>query len=131
MQGGLCCLLNDSMLESLNACQEYLAPCNYGGFDAFWNITADSIVLGEQLGTGHFGKVFAGHFQHNTDCQVAIKFLKSNGANFQTADNEFRKETTFMKKLNHQFIVQLLGVCLDSEHGHGIVTELMENSLVF
>ena len=83
-------MLNDTMLESLNNCQEYLAPCNYGGFDAFWNIAADSIVLGEQLGTGHFGKVFAGHFQQNADFRVAIKFLKSNNVDFQTADHEFR-----------------------------------------
>ena len=34
-----------------------------------------------------------------------------------------------MKKLNNQYIVQLLGVYIDAQHGHGIVTELMENSL--
>ena len=94
-RGGLCCMLRETMLDS---CQDYLAPANYGGLDCFWNIAPESIILCEQVGSGHFGTVYVARFRDNQHFKMAIKFVKSSQDPL-VSEPEFRKETNFMKKL--------------------------------
>ena len=109
-QGGLCCRLAKSSAESvIQRIDEYLPPQSYEGL-GFWDIKYDDLILGEFLGKGSFGEVFVCHLGASSGAvKMAVKFLKSKDNNSADLQEEFMKETDFMKKLSHPFVVQLYG----------------------
>ena len=74
----------------------------------FWDIKYDDLVLGEFLGKGAFGEVFVCHLGASSGAvKMAVKFFKGN--NSTDSQEEFVKETDFMKKLSHPFVLQFYG----------------------
>ena len=68
----------------------------------------DDLVLGEFLGKGAFGEVFVCHLGASSGAaKMAVKFLKGNSST--DSQEEFVKETDFMKKLSHPFVLQFYG----------------------
>ena len=70
-----------------------------------WEIKRDDIQLLGSLGAGNFGEVRQGRLQQKID--VAVKTSKAD----KMTSTAFLKEADKMKKLRHQNIVRLYGVC--------------------
>jgi serine/threonine protein kinase len=66
-------------------------------------------------GNGAFGKVYEGLIQisNNESQEVAVKTTKENAD--QDAKDDFLKEAKAMSRLKHSHIVNMIGVCLDSD----------------
>uniref|UniRef100_W4VRT2 non-specific protein-tyrosine kinase n=1 Tax=Corethrella appendiculata TaxID=1370023 RepID=W4VRT2_9DIPT len=85
-------------------------------------IPADAICVNKQLGTGEFGIVQQGVWTNGTErIQVAIKCLCRE--RMQSNPMEFLKEAAIMHSIEHENIVRLYGVVLDTE-SLMLVTEL-------
>ncbi|XP_055531296.1 activated Cdc42 kinase-like isoform X2 [Wyeomyia smithii] len=85
-------------------------------------IPADAITVNKQLGTGEFGIVQQGVWTNGTErIQVAIKCLCRE--RMQSNPMEFLKEAAIMHSIEHENIVRLYGVVLDTE-SLMLVTEL-------
>ncbi|XP_037947807.1 activated Cdc42 kinase-like isoform X2 [Teleopsis dalmanni] len=85
-------------------------------------IPADSISVNKQLGTGEFGIVQQGVWTNGTErIQVAIKCLCRQ--RMQSNPMEFLKEAAIMHSIEHENIVRLYGVVLDTD-SLMLVTEL-------
>lgn len=80
-----------------------------------WLLDIDKLTLGENIGEGEFGAVYAGDYMGQ---RVAVKTIKCD-----VTAQAFLQETTVMTKLQHKNLVRLLGVILHK--GLHIVTELM------
>lgn len=100
-----------------------------------WEIPREDVVVNRKLGEGAFGTVYGGEanlgdkgwvrliaqgenyivIHHNSSLQVAVavKTLKS-GSNTEVK-LDFLSEAEVMKRLDHQNIVKLLGVCTKNE----------------
>lgn len=74
-----------------------------------WEILPRDILSGAALGSGQFGDVFEGTHK---GVKVAIKTLKNVTPQ---ATEEFLAEADVMTKLQHQNLVQLIGVCTANE----------------
>ena len=81
-----------------------------------WEIERSSIRLTKQLQTGEFGEMWEGIWNGTTPVAVKIPETRSMGM----------QELQIMKKLQHEHIIQLYGVCTVGEPVY-IVTELMKN----
>lgn len=80
-----------------------------------WEISKDRVVINRRLGEGAFGTVYGGEYQNGEQdwTAVAVKTLKK-GSN--TEDRlDFLSEAEAMKRFDHSNIIQLLGVCLQTE----------------
>ncbi|XP_037512501.1 activated Cdc42 kinase-like [Rhipicephalus sanguineus] len=77
-------------------------------------IPADSIVINKELGIGEFGVVQQGVWtnEEGDRIQVAIKCLSKD--QMQNNPMEFLKEAVIMHTIDHEHIVRLYGVVLDS-----------------
>lgn len=85
-------------------------------------IPADAITVNKQLGTGEFGIVQQGVWTNGTErIQVAIKCLCRE--RMISNPMEFLKEAAIMHSIEHENIVRLYGVVLDTE-SLMLVTEL-------
>ncbi|XP_031622638.1 activated Cdc42 kinase-like [Contarinia nasturtii] len=85
-------------------------------------IPADSICVNKQLGVGEFGIVQQGVWTNgNERIQVAIKCLCRE--RMQSNPMEFLKEAAIMHSIEHENIVRLYGVVLDTD-SLMLVTEL-------
>nr|XP_695792.1 megakaryocyte-associated tyrosine-protein kinase [Danio rerio] len=80
-----------------------------------WLLDLSKLTLGEIIGEGEFGAVFAGEY---TGQRVAVKIIKCD-----VTAQAFLEETSVMTNLHHKNLVPLLGVIL--HNGLHIVTELM------
>lgn len=76
------------------------------------------LQLGERLGAGQFGEVFAATWAESIP--VAVKVLKDG-----TDVASFKRETDAMTKVIHENVVRFLGVCTE-ELPHYIIMELMD-----
>lgn len=76
--------------------------------------------LGEELGTGQFGKVLKGIYKGTIE--VAIKSMKED----TMKEDDFIDEAKTMVKLNHENLVKLYGVCTKKKPIL-IVTEFMKH----
>ena len=74
--------------------------------DDRWEISRDEIALGRRLGSGQYGEVYKGEWRKYNK-EVAVKTFKEE----TTDQEEFLKEANVMKKMQHENLVQLLGVC--------------------
>ncbi|KAJ0065146.1 hypothetical protein NL108_005612, partial [Boleophthalmus pectinirostris] len=81
-----------------------------------WLLDINKLTVGERIGEGEFGAVYAGDYMGQ---KVAVKIIKCD-----VTAQAFLRETTVMTKLQHKNLVRLLGVILN--RGLHIVTELME-----
>ena len=82
------------------------------------------IVLGRELGSGQFGKVYSATFRGNLE--VAVKQLKvENEEEGAKALEEFFKEVDTLKKLNHPNLVQLFAYIVDEKKGNFMIQEFM------
>ena len=68
----------------------------------------DAIQFGEKLGEGSFGVVYKASLIQSPNTFYAAKFVKG-GTMGHISDDDFQRETDLMKKLNHQYVVQLIG----------------------
>ncbi|XP_014281274.1 activated Cdc42 kinase-like isoform X2 [Halyomorpha halys] len=85
-------------------------------------IPADSIIVNKELGTGEFGVVQQGVWTNDGErIQVAIKCLSRE--RMQNNPIEFLKEAAIMHAIDHEHIVRLYGVVLDT-NALMLVTEL-------
>ncbi|XP_065218470.1 activated Cdc42 kinase-like isoform X2 [Planococcus citri] len=85
-------------------------------------IPADSILVNKELGTGEFGVVQQGVWTNEGErIQVAIKCLSRE--RMQSNPIEFLKEAAIMHSIDHEHIVRLYGVVLDT-NALMLVTEL-------
>ncbi|KAJ7993164.1 hypothetical protein DPEC_G00269580 [Dallia pectoralis] len=80
-----------------------------------WLLDIRKLTLGEIIGEGEFGAVYAGDYMGQ---KVAVKNIKCD-----VTAQAFLEETTVMTKLKHQNLVRLLGVIL--QNGLHIITEFM------
>ncbi|XP_036147683.1 activated Cdc42 kinase-like isoform X3 [Monomorium pharaonis] len=85
-------------------------------------IPADAIIVNKELGTGEFGVVQQGVWTNDGErIQVAIKCLSRE--RMQNNPIEFLKEAAIMHAIDHEHIVRLYGVVLDTD-SLMLVTEL-------
>ncbi|CAD5234386.1 unnamed protein product [Bursaphelenchus xylophilus] len=84
-----------------------------------WEIDRTEIVMRNKLGGGQYGDVYEGYWK-KYDRTVAVKTLKEDAM----AMGDFLAEAAIMKNLQHENLVQLLGVCT-SEAPFYIITEYM------
>ncbi|XP_043679342.1 uncharacterized protein LOC122634453 isoform X5 [Vespula pensylvanica] len=85
-------------------------------------IPADAIIVNKELGTGEFGVVQQGVWTNDGErIQVAIKCLSRE--RMQNNPIEFLKEAAIMHSIDHEHIVRLYGVVLDT-NSLMLVTEL-------
>ncbi|CAN0323380.1 unnamed protein product [Lampetra planeri] len=73
-----------------------------------WLLEHDDIILGEKLGKGNFGEVYAGRLKAS-GVPVAIKACHENLS--QDLKNRFLMEARILKRYNHPNVVRLIGVC--------------------
>ncbi|XP_063161191.1 cytoplasmic tyrosine-protein kinase BMX isoform X4 [Candoia aspera] len=85
-----------------------------------WELNREEIVLGEEIGSGHFGVVQMGRWKRKYD--VAVKMIREGS---MSAD-EFIEEAETMMKLDHPKLVKLYGVCTKSFPIY-LVAEYMPN----
>lgn len=69
-----------------------------------WELKREDVTLGKMLGAGNFGEVWLGTYGR---VQVAIKTIKEDSMEAI----EFVQEAHIMKKLTHENLVRLIGVC--------------------
>ena len=86
-----------------------------------WNIKHEEITFEKQLGRGSFGEVWKGEYQGTP---VAIKQLYE--VDNTEMEKYFARELDALTRLNHPYIVQLLGMARTTDHIF-IVTEFVEN----
>ncbi|KFM82025.1 Proto-oncogene tyrosine-protein kinase ROS, partial [Stegodyphus mimosarum] len=91
------------------------------------HIQRDQIILTKFLGSGAFGEVFEGVvFDLNEEepyLKIAVKTLKKGATEHEK--EEFLKEAKLMSNFKHEHILELLGVCIESNPNF-IILELME-----
>ena len=99
-------------------CTRLTVPCLKQMPDA-WEIERKFIKLKDKLDDGEFSEVWAGTWN---DTPVAVKTLKPGSM----AVSDFFAEAQIMKKLQHDKLIKLYGVCVQQEPFY-IVTELMKH----
>ncbi|XP_047741706.1 tyrosine-protein kinase SRK2 isoform X2 [Hyalella azteca] len=118
--------------DGTNLCTRLVIPCSKVlerviPMDPRWELDRNNIRLETELGKGQFGVVRKATLTVKSDngdginsIQVAVKELKRGSA------SEFLNEVSNLKNLQHERLLQLLGVCTDKEP-YFIVTKFMKN----
>ena len=75
-----------------------------------FKIRADDLTVGEILGSGTYGLVSVGTYDFN---QVALKKLKTELFT-KEREQEFLREASVMASIKSNYLVNLLGVCMDA-----------------
>ncbi|XP_039951750.1 uncharacterized protein LOC120768986 [Bactrocera tryoni] len=94
-----------------------------------WEVPKENVVLNRRLGKGAFGMVYGGEAQIGASgwTAVAVKTLKAGASTEDRLD--FLSEAEAMKRLNHNNIVTLLGVCLQTEPIYTIMEFMLYGDL--
>ncbi|XP_049283544.1 uncharacterized protein LOC125763899 isoform X2 [Anopheles funestus] len=94
-----------------------------------WEIPKDRVVINRRLGEGAFGTVYGGEAQIEDEgwTAVAVKTLKVGSTTEDKVD--FLSEAEAMKRFDHNNIVRLLGVCLQSEPVYTIMEFMLYGDL--
>ncbi|XP_055645042.1 uncharacterized protein LOC129780610 isoform X2 [Toxorhynchites rutilus septentrionalis] len=94
-----------------------------------WEIPKDRVVINRRLGEGAFGTVYGGEAQIDEDgwTAVAVKTLKIGSTTEDKVD--FLSEAEAMKRFDHNNIVKLLGVCLQTEPVYTIMEFMLYGDL--
>nr|XP_043873916.1 platelet-derived growth factor receptor beta-like [Solea senegalensis] len=81
-------------------------------YDSAWEIPRDSLVLGQVLGSGAFGRVVEAHVSglnhSDSTTKVAVKMVKRNSGSVQSLMSELKVLVHLGPHLN---VVNLLGAC--------------------
>lgn len=85
--------------------------------EAEWELKRDDVKMGKVLGTGNYGEVSMATYK---GVSVAVKTVKEDSMGIE----EFMREAQVMKKMQHDNLVQLIGVC-SKEIPMYIVTEFI------
>ena len=114
----------------------YAQPLPVEKASSLLEVTEDNVKIISELGVGQFGKVFLAHTvgltlsdlnigsgQTTISVLVAVKVLHSDADELER--ETFGKEVKFMSRINHENIIQILGVCL--KRNSFIMMEYMEN----
>jgi len=80
--------------------------------------------LEDRLGTGGMGEVWRAH-DERLDRSVAVKLIRPESAEDQTARERFRREARAAAALTHPSVVRIYDV-IESGEGDAIVMELVE-----
>ena len=107
---GLCCSLTVPITK----------PVNIPTTQDMWEIERPSIKFLKCLTTGEFGEIW----EANLFAEVSSVMIKTNIAT-NIPQEKFLKEANILKKLRHDNIIHVYGVCTE-EYPFYIVTELME-----
>lgn len=93
---------------------------------AAYEVARDMVTKESELGSGAFGQVYRGTFNHKErgPLECAIKMVKDNATPYQC--REFLGEASVMKDINTAHVVKLLGV-VSQGHPQMVILELMEN----
>ena len=84
------------------------------------------LQLGDELGSGQFGKVYKARFRGNVD--VAVKQLKvDNEEEGAKALDEFFREISNMRGLNHPNLIQLFAFVISEKEGNFMIQEFAAN----
>ena len=84
------------------------------------------LQLGEILGSGQFGKVYKARFRGNVD--VAVKQLKVENEEEGAKElDEFFKEISNMRGLNHPNLIQLFAFVISEREGNFMIQEFAAN----
>eukprot|EP00026_Physarum_polycephalum_P011583 Phypoly_transcript_11818.p1 GENE.Phypoly_transcript_11818~~Phypoly_transcript_11818.p1 ORF type:complete len:376 (+),score=64.81 Phypoly_transcript_11818:141-1130(+) len=86
-----------------------------------WNIRWSELEIGERIGAGSFGEVKLARWHGQ---KVAVKEMLKQ----KVEDNtllEIRAESFILSSLEHENIIQFLGMCMEAPH-IALVTEFME-----
>ncbi|KAF4518035.1 hypothetical protein B566_EDAN009268 [Ephemera danica] len=94
-----------------------------------WEIAREHVVINRKLGEGAFGTVYGGeaNFPDKGWVAVAVKTLKVGSTTEVKLD--FLSEAEVMKRLDHQNIVRLLGVCTKNEPVYTIMEFMLYGDL--
>ncbi|CAB3366072.1 Hypothetical predicted protein [Cloeon dipterum] len=94
-----------------------------------WEIPREEVVVNRKLGEGAFGTVYGGeaYFGEKGWVAVAVKTLKLGSTTEVKLD--FLSEAEVMKRLDHQNIVKLLGVCTKNEPVYTIMEFMLYGDL--
>ncbi|XP_061510796.1 uncharacterized protein LOC4578387 [Anopheles gambiae] len=94
-----------------------------------WEIPKDRVVINRRLGEGAFGTVYGGEAQIGDEgwTAVAVKTLKVGSTTEDKVD--FLSEAEAMKRFDHNNIVRLLGVCLQSEPVYTVMEFMLYGDL--
>lgn len=94
-----------------------------------WEIPKDRVVINRRLGEGAFGTVYGGEAQlsENGWTAVAVKTLKIGSTTEDRLD--FLSEAEVMKRFDHKNVVNLLGVCLQTEPIYTIMEYMLYGDL--
>ncbi|XP_058451840.1 uncharacterized protein LOC131430699 [Malaya genurostris] len=94
-----------------------------------WEIPKDRVVINRRLGEGAFGTVYGGEAQIDGEgwTAIAVKTLKIGSTTEDKVD--FLSEAEAMKRFDHNNIVKLLGVCLQSEPVYTVMEFMLYGDL--
>lgn len=94
-----------------------------------WEIPKENVVINRRLGEGAFGTVYGGEAQFSDGLwtAVAVKTLKIGASMEDRLD--FLSEAEAMKRFDHENIVKLLGVCLQTEPIYTIMEFMLYGDL--
>ncbi|XP_059485869.1 receptor-type guanylate cyclase gcy-19-like isoform X2 [Neocloeon triangulifer] len=94
-----------------------------------WEIPREDVVVNRKLGEGAFGTVYGGeaNLADKGWVAVAVKTLKMGSTTEVKLD--FLSEAEVMKRLDHQNIVRLLGVCTKNEPVYTIMEFMLYGDL--
>jgi WD40 repeat protein len=107
--------------------QSIPAPPTAEAYSATYTIPYEALTFGTELGSGSYGDVCRGTWQHS---DVAIKKLKASRLAPATLES-FKQEAEIMWGLRHDNIVQLYGVSVDNPGHYCLVMELMPQCSLF
>lgn len=94
-----------------------------------WEVPKENVVINRRLGKGAFGMVYGGEALIGASgwTAVAVKTLKAGASTDDRLD--FLSEAEVMKRLHHNNIVKLLGVCLQTEPIYTIMEFMLYGDL--
>jgi Ran GTPase-activating protein (RanGAP) involved in mRNA processing and transport len=102
-------------------------PPSADAYSVSYTISYQALTFGDELGSGSYGDVYRGKWQH---FDVAIKQLKTSRLAPATLES-FKQEAEIMWGLRHDNIVQLYGVSVDNPGHYCLVMELMPQCSLF
>lgn len=91
-----------------------------------WDIPYDELKIGEQIGTGRFGKVYRGYWHGD----VAIKLLNMEYINDEKTLEQFKMEVSTFRKTRHENLVLFMGACMKPPR-LAIVTSLSKGNTLY